>query len=105
MSSRPTPPSPDSAPVPLDAARQRRKVTFDPTINLGHILTFVGFMSTGTIAYFDLRERIAVHDVRIQQIDTESSAEKVRIRETLRELRDDQREMRRGVDQLLQRRP
>lgn len=97
-------PPTDSGPVPLDISR-RRKVTFDPTINLGHVLTFLGFMTSGAIAYFDLRERIAVHDVRIQQIDAESGAEKLRIREALKELRDDVRETRRGVEDLARRKP
>lgn len=97
-------PASDSAPVPFEAPK-RRPVKFDPTINLGHILTFIGFIASGSVAYFDLRERIAVHDVRIQQIDTETNAEKGRIRDTLRELRDDVREVRRGVDQLAQRKP
>ena len=96
----------DSSPVPLATSRRsNRQVKFDPTINLGHVLTFVGFIATGSLAYFDLRERIAVHDIRIQQIDTETNAEKGRIRDTLRELRDDVREVRRGVDQLAQRKP
>lgn len=97
-------PASDSAPVPFEA-HKRRPVKFDPTINLGHILTFIGFIASGSVAYFDLRERIAVHDVRIQQIDTETNAEEGRIRDTLRELRDDVREVRRGVDQLAQRKP
>ena len=96
---------PESGPVPLDSLRSRRRINFDPTVNLGHLLTFVGFLATGTVAYFDLRERIAVQEVRIHQIDTESGQEKARIREALKELRDDVRETRRGVEDLSRRRP
>ncbi len=106
MSGKDQPPAQDSAPTPFDSTRSaRRKVAFDPTINLGHVLTFLGFMATGTVAYFDLRERIAVQEVRIHQIDNEYGAEKERIREALKELRDDVRETRRGVDELNRRKP
>lgn len=33
---------------------------FDPTVNLGHILTFVGFLVTGFAAYGTLDKRISV---------------------------------------------
>ena len=41
--------SEDTAPGALDTTR-RRRVRFDPTINLGHLLTFVGFLATGMAA-------------------------------------------------------
>lgn len=91
----------DSDSMPLDPLRKpaRRKVSFDPTINLGHVLTFVGFLATGTVAYFDLRERIALAEAK-----TGMQQEKlVEIRQDMRELRDDMRETRKGVSDLLQR--
>ena len=30
-----------------DGTHHRKRVAFDPTINLGHVLTFVGFLVTG----------------------------------------------------------
>lgn len=91
----------DSDNMPLEQPAKRRRVQFDPTINLGHILTFAGFMITGSVAYFDLRERITVAEVRMGVVSIEVEAEKSRTRETLREVRDDMREVRRGVDELL----
>jgi hypothetical protein len=95
----------DSDTVPLDykPSSKRNKVTFDPTINLGHILTFVGFIATGAIGYFDLRERIALAEERTKGIEQSVTAEKVRNEQTMRELREDLREVRRGVSDLLQR--
>lgn len=80
-----------------------RKLRFDPTINLGHVLTFAGFLITGAIGYFDLRERITINELRTAAIEAEASAEKSRIRETLRELREDMKEVRRGIDEIARR--
>lgn len=91
----------ESEPMPLDPLRKaaRRKVSFDPTINLGHVLTFVGFLATGTVAYFDLRERIALAEAK-----TSMQQEKLlEIRQDMREVREDMRETRKGVNDLLQR--
>ena len=52
----------DTSPAPLDG--HKRRIRWDPTINLGHVLTFFGFLATGSVAYFDLRERLAVQEVR-----------------------------------------
>lgn len=82
-------------------AQPKRRVQFDPTINLGHVLTFVGFIATGSVAYFDLRERISMQEIRTIAVSAEIDNEKARTRETLKEMRDDVREVRRGVEDLL----
>lgn len=94
----------DTSPAPLDGHKQRR-IRWDPTINLGHVLTFFGFLTTGAVGYFDLRERLAVQEVRVSTIETEGKAAAVRFQETLKEVRDDVREVRRGVEDLNRRKP
>ena len=93
----------DTSPAPLDG--HKRRIRWDPTINLGHVLTFFGFLATGSVAYFDLRERLAVQEVRVSTIENEGKAAAVRFQETLREVRDDVREVRRGVEDLNRRKP
>lgn len=39
---------------------QKRGVKFDATINLGHILTFIGFLVTGFLAMQALSSRVVV---------------------------------------------
>ena len=39
---------------------ERQKVKFDATINLGHILTFVGFILAGATAWTTLDKRVVV---------------------------------------------
>ena len=49
------------------------KFSFDPTINLGHVLTFIGFMVAGLMAWNTLDKRITVVETQRSyqtQIDT-----------------------------------
>src|SRR3989344_4817602 len=46
--------------TPLVETHHRRRVAFDPTINLGHVLTFVGFLITGFSAYSALDKRVTL---------------------------------------------
>jgi hemerythrin superfamily protein len=46
--------------LPIEPADKAKKVTFDPTINLGHILTFIGFLVSGFIAYATIDKRLTV---------------------------------------------
>lgn len=39
---------------------QPQGITFDKTINLGHVLTFLGFVMTGMIAWSTLDKRVVV---------------------------------------------
>jgi uncharacterized membrane protein (DUF106 family) len=91
----------DSDNMPLDPLTRRKRVNFDPTINLGHIMTFVASMAIVATAYFDLRQADAVQEHRIAAIQAEIESEKARTRDTLREMRDDMREVRRGIEDLL----
>jgi hypothetical protein len=47
-----------------DTGSQRRKLTFDPTINLGHILTAAAMLASGFAAYNTLDKRVAVIEVQ-----------------------------------------
>lgn len=38
----------------------RKRLHFDPTINLGHILTFIGFLVAGFVAYATVDKRLTV---------------------------------------------
>lgn len=44
--------------------RQRHGVKFEPTINLGHILTFLGFIIAGFGAWATLDKRVTVIEER-----------------------------------------
>lgn len=96
----------ETIPGQLDAGGQRRRssVRWDPTINLGHVLTFISAMvaslSAVVLAWSDLRSKDVVHDQRLQSIESKALYEEARSRETLREMRDDIREVRRGIESI-----
>lgn len=41
-------------------AEERRKLTFDPTINAGHLLTFAGFILSMMVGWSVLDKRVVV---------------------------------------------
>ena len=63
-----------------------KRITFDPTINLGHILTFVSLIIAGLATYAALNTRVAVlEDARIVQA-TRDANQDVLIKERISEV-------------------
>lgn len=42
---------------------------FDPTINLGHLLTFGGVILTGVAAYYSVKSDLSVMDTRLKSVE------------------------------------
>lgn len=77
-----------------ESTAQKGKVKFDATINLGHILTFLGFILAGFTAWTTLDKRVTVIEERAntQAIidrgqDTNLAANMTAIRESLNEIK------------------
>jgi hypothetical protein len=66
-----------------------RRVHFDPTINLGHILTFVGFMASGFVAYNTLDKRITVQEQLLASISAQRIERDADQKERLTEIKSD----------------
>lgn len=81
----------------LEAAHHRR-VRFDPTINLGHLLTFAGFIVMGFSAYSALDKRVTVIETHAAQNVERVREQDVRIKETLGEIRSDVKDLQRSVN-------
>jgi hypothetical protein len=74
---------------------------FDPTINLGHVLTFAGFMVTGFAAYGVVDKRVAVlEEARVSQVQIDRRQDDVTA-EMKRTNREDFRDINMKLDQLL----
>lgn len=82
----------------LDAAHQRRRVHFDPTINLGHLLTFLGFIVMGFSAYSALDKRVTVIEAHAAQAAERLREQDGRFKETLGEIRSDVKDLQRSVN-------
>lgn len=55
-------------------AEEQKKFTFDPTINLGHIITFAGFMLTIGAGWVTLDKRVLIveSNLRTQELRDKS---------------------------------
>jgi uncharacterized protein involved in tellurium resistance len=73
---------------------------FDNTINLGHVLTFAGFIASGFAAYSTLDKRLTVNETRIPSIEQRLQETEARTKEVLTDLRGDMKDVRRSVDDL-----
>ena len=89
----------DNAPLDI-APHTRRRIVFDPTINLGHVLSFVGFLAVGAGAYLNIEKRVTVQETRSAMFEREAEAEKERTGNSLNEIKNDIKEVRRGIDDL-----
>lgn len=76
-----------------EAGHHRRRVTFDPTINLGHVLTFVGFLVAGFGAYSTLDKRVTVVEQQAVAVVDRSREQDARLKESLLELKGDVKQL------------
>jgi hypothetical protein len=86
----------ESAPIPL-ALKASRRVSFDPTINLGHLLTLVSMLAAGAVAFANLQSRLAVHDEQLRGLERSVAVDKNHLTEALNGLRDDVKEVKQEV--------
>lgn len=87
-----------SAPQPPD-----RRVRFDGTINLGHILTFAGVIASGAVAWSTMDKRVVVlEEARTYQavIDKKQDEERAGIKIQMRE---DYKDISNKLDRVLDR--
>lgn len=75
-------------------------VKYDPTINLGHILTFVGFVATGAGAYSLLEKRVAILEEKAMQAVSISAEQRQEQKEAAREIKSDLKDIQRTVNEL-----
>lgn len=76
----------------------RRRVSFDPTINLGHVLTFVGFLVTGFSAYSALDKRVTIIESQAAAVVERSREQDSRLKDTLSEIKADVKDLQRSVN-------
>jgi hypothetical protein len=82
----------------------QKKIRFDGTINLGHLITVAAFLGAGVVGWNAMDKRVTVlEEARIvqRQIDRRQDEEFTDYKRTIRE---DMKEILRKVDILLERR-
>lgn len=81
-----------------DPVAPRRRVVFDPTINLGHVLTFMGFMVAGFSAYSTLDKRVTLIESQLVTSSVHTRDQDSRLKETLSDIRADVKDLQRTVN-------
>jgi uncharacterized coiled-coil protein SlyX len=79
---------------------QNSRLTFDPTINAGHLLTFAGFLISGFVAYSTLDKRVTVVEQRTATAEQRIAEQDSRVNSTLAEIKRDVRDTSIAVNQL-----
>lgn len=81
-------------------AEERKRLTFDPTINAGHILTFVGFLLSMAVGWNILDKRVVVlEEARKTQAQVDQHQDAMQrsnvdsVRESLQEIKQGVREL------------
>ena len=81
-----------------------KKIKFDPTVNFGHLLTFVGFLVTGSMAYMTMNTRVAVlEEARIAQQKLDARQD-MSIENNQKTVREDLQKIDGKLDRLIERR-
>jgi hypothetical protein len=88
--------------TPRQQYPNERKIRFDSTINLGHILTFIGFIGTGAIAWSTMDKRVVVlEEARVTQQQIDHRQEES-VNEQKRTVREDLKEISQKLDRLIE---
>ena len=76
----------------------RRRVAFDPTINLGHMLTFLGFIVAIFVTFSAQEKRVAMVEQQSVSLVERLRDQDVRFKEGLGELKSDIKDLQRSVN-------
>lgn len=76
----------------------KRRLIFDPTINLGHVLTFVGFIAAGFGAYSTLDKRLTIQEEKTSAAEMRQREQQTQVKESLQEIRADVKEVQRSIN-------
>ena len=83
-----------------ETSEQRKKLHFDPTINAGHLLTFLGMLAALLIGWSTMDKRVLVlEEAKAYQRERDNSQDAA-IRDKLAEIREGQMETRRTLEEI-----
>ena len=71
---------------------------FDPTINAGHLLTFVGFIIAGFVGWTTLDKRVVVLEEQRKAQETRDIGQDSRSSEKFGEIRETMRDIKQTLD-------
>ena len=84
--------------IGVERRERTQGVRFDKTINLGHVLTFLGFLLTIMVTWTTLDKRVVVLEESRKAQATIDSAQDARTNEKFSEIKDTLGEIKRAVE-------
>ena len=78
----------------------RKRLNFDPTINAGHILTFISMVIAVIISYSLLDKRVGVLEERSNTAIIQAADKQAKQKESLREIKSDIKDLQRSVNEI-----
>lgn len=75
-------------------------VKFDPTVNLGHVLTFASMGAAVMASYALLDKRVGVLEERSNAAIAQATDRQVEQKESLREIKSDIKDLQRSVNEI-----
>ena len=78
----------------------RKRLNFDPTINAGHILTFIGMVVAVGVSYSLLDKRVGVLEERSNAAIIQAADKQAEQKESLREIKSDIKDLQRSVNEI-----
>lgn len=75
-------------------------VKFDPTINLGHVLTFASMVAAVMASYTLLDKRVGVLEERSNAAIVQATDRQTEQKESLREIKSDIKDLQRSVNEI-----
>lgn len=84
----------------VDAEKLRMTIKYDPTINLGHVLTFASMVAAVMASYSLLDKRVGVLEDRSAQAMSQAADRQAEQKDALREIKADIKDLQRSVNEI-----
>lgn len=78
----------------------QRGLRFDPTINAGHLLTFLGFIIAGFVGWTTLDKRVVVLEEQRKAQESRDTGQDARSADKFIEIKETMNEIKRAVEQV-----
>jgi peptidoglycan hydrolase CwlO-like protein len=82
------------------AELDKKRLTFDPTINAGHILTFISMVVAVTVSYSLLDKRVGVLEERSRDAIIQAADKQAEQKESLHEIKSDIKDLQHSVNEI-----
>jgi hypothetical protein len=84
----------------MASSQPDNRVRFDRTVNLGHILTFIGFLITAGVGWSTMDRRVSVLEDRVAMQRERDSMQDASNKDKFQEVRESLQDLKRSVEKV-----